>query len=78
MGGSHLKNFRGRVVFQKYYIIFRLGHGKYLRLITRWVGGVKKGQNNAYVIFEWSLMDWLWFFTHQNIFLIMHPVLDPS
>ena len=30
-------------------------HGKCLRPITRWVGGVKKGQKYAYVIFEWSL-----------------------
>ena len=32
-----------------------MGHGKCLRPITRWVGGVKKGQKHAYVIFEWSL-----------------------
>ena len=41
--------------FQKYYVIIRVGHGKCLRLLTRWVGGVKKGPKNAYVIFEWSL-----------------------
>ena len=41
--------------FQKSYVIFRVGHGKSLRLITRWVGGVKKGPKHAYVIFEWSL-----------------------
>ena len=45
----------GWVGFQKYYVILRVGHGKCLRLITRWVGGVKKGQKHAYVIFEWSL-----------------------
>ena len=45
----------GRVGFQKYYVIFRLGHCKCLRPLTRWVGGVKKGQKYAYVIFEWSL-----------------------
>ena len=32
-----------------------MGHGKCLRLITLWVGGVKKGPKHAYVIFEWSL-----------------------
>ena len=25
-------------------------------MITDWVGGVKKGQNLDYVIFEWSLI----------------------
>ena len=45
----------GWVGIQKYYVILRVGHGKCLRLITRWVGGVKKGQKHAYVIFEWSL-----------------------
>ena len=44
----------GWVGFQKSYVIFRVGHGKCLRLLTRWVGGVKKGQKYAYVIFEWS------------------------
>ena len=34
----------------------RLGHGKCLRLLTRWLGGVKKGLKHAYVIFEWSLI----------------------
>ena len=33
----------GWVGFQKYYVIFRLGHYKCLHLLTRWVGGVKKG-----------------------------------
>ena len=41
--------------FQKYYVIFRLGHWKCLLPLTRWVGGVKKGQKYAYVILEWSL-----------------------
>ena len=45
----------GWVGFRKSYVIYRLGHGKCLRPITRWVGGVKKGQKHAYVIFEWSL-----------------------
>ena len=43
------------VGFQKSYVIFRVGHGKCLRPLTRWVGGVKKGQKHAYLIFEWSL-----------------------
>ena len=46
----------GWVGFQKYYVILRVGHGKCLRLITTWVGGVKKGQKHAYVILEWSLI----------------------
>ena len=46
----------GWVGFQKSYVIFRVGHDKWLRLLTRWVGGVKKGQKYAYVILEWSLM----------------------
>ena len=45
----------GWVGFQKYYVILRVGRGKCLRLITMWVGGVKKGQKHAYVMFEWSL-----------------------
>ena len=52
---SQKKYFKGWVGFQKYYVIFRVGHGRCLRLITRWVGGVKKGQKHAYVILEWSL-----------------------
>ena len=52
---SGQKFFREWVGFQKSYVIVRLGHGKCLRPITRWVGGVKKGQKHAYVIFEWSL-----------------------
>ena len=43
--------------FQKSYVIFQVGHGKCLRLITRWVGRVKKGPKHAYVIFEWSLQE---------------------
>ena len=46
---------RGRVGFQKSYVIIRVGHGKCLRLLTRGVGGSKNGPKNAYVIFEWSL-----------------------
>ena len=34
---------------------FRVGHGKCLCWLTRWVDGVKKGQKRAYVILEWSL-----------------------
>ena len=49
------KCFVGWVGFQNYYILLRVGHGKCLRPITRWMGEVKKGQNHAYVIFEWSL-----------------------
>ena len=47
----------GWLGFQKSYVIFRVGHGKGLRLITRWVGGVKKGQKRAYVILEWSVKE---------------------
>ena len=47
---------RGWVGFQESYVIFRVGHGKCLRPITSWMGGVKKGQKHAYVIFEWSLI----------------------
>ena len=52
------KKLRGWVGFQKSYVIIRVGHGKCLRLLTRWVGGVKKGQKYAYVIFEWSLVQY--------------------
>ena len=41
--------------FFKTYVIFRVGHGNYLRRLTSWVGGLEKDQNPAYVIFEWSL-----------------------
>ena len=56
LGYTDLKSnlLAGWVGFRKYYVIFRVGHGKCLCLITRWVGGVKKGQKQAYVIFEWS------------------------
>ena len=47
---------RGWVGFQESYVIFRVGYGKCLCPITRWVGGVKKGQKHAYVIFELSLV----------------------
>ena len=43
------------VGFEKNYVIFKVGHWKSLCLLTRWVGGLKKGQKHAYVIFEWSL-----------------------
>ena len=62
--GSRQKNSREWVGFQKSYVIVRVGHGKCLRPITRWVGGVKKGQNNAYVIFEWSLTEITSLLTH--------------
>ena len=32
----------GWVGFPKSYVIFRVGHGKCLHLLTKWVGGVKK------------------------------------
>ena len=51
-----VKKIGGGWVSQKSYVIVRVGHGKCLRSITRWVGGVKKGQKHAYVIFEWSLI----------------------
>ena len=37
------------------YVIIRVGYGKCLRWLTRWVGGVKKGQKYAYVIFDYLL-----------------------
>ena len=50
----------GWVGFQKSFGIFRVGHIKCLRLLTRWVGGVKKSPKHAYVIFEWSLtLKWM-------------------
>ena len=49
------KYFREWVGFRNTYIILRVGHGKCLHWITRWVGGVKKGHKYAYVIFELSL-----------------------
>ena len=53
--------------FRKSYVIFRVGHGKCLRPITRWVGGVKKGPKPAYVIFEWSLRPTLVVNPRENI-----------
>ena len=41
---------RGNNLFQKSYVIFRVGHDKWLHLLTRWVVGVKKGQKYAYVV----------------------------
>ena len=46
----------GCVGFWKSYVIVRVGHGKCLRPLTKWVDWLKKGQKHAYVIFEWSLM----------------------
>ena len=46
----------GWLGFPKSYVIFRVGRGKCLCWLTRWVGAVKKGQKYAYVILEWSLM----------------------
>ena len=54
--------------FQKSYVIFRLGHGKCLRPLTRWVGGVKKGQKHAYVILEWSLIKYK--FQHDRLYFL--------
>ena len=44
---------------KKSYVIIRVGHAKILLLLTRWVGGSKKGPKHAYVIFEWSLTKFL-------------------
>ena len=49
------KKFGGWLGSQKSYIIFKVGNGKCLRLLTRWVGEVKKGHKHAYIMFEWSL-----------------------
>ena len=49
--------FWGWVGFQKSYVIFRVGHDKWLRVLTRWMGGVKKGHKYANVILKWSLID---------------------
>ena len=46
----------GWVGFRKSYVIVRVGHGKSLLPLTRWVGGLKKGPKHACVIFEWSLI----------------------
>ena len=40
----------------KSYVIDRVGQVKILCLLTRWVGGSKKGSKHAYVIYEWSLI----------------------
>ena len=42
--------------FKKSYVINRVGQEKILCLLTRWVGGSKKGPKYAYIIFEWSLI----------------------
>ena len=47
----------GWVGFKKSYVINRVGQAKILCLLTRWVGGSKKGQKYAYVIYEWSLTE---------------------
>ena len=44
----------------------RGGSCKILRLLTRWVGGSKKGQNYAYVIYEWSLIGDTFSYTCRN------------
>ena len=49
------KNLTIWVGFRKSYVIVRVGHGKSLRPLTRWVGGLKKGPKHACVIFEWKL-----------------------
>ena len=51
----HRKKVARWVGFKKSYVINRGGSCKILRLLTRWVGGSKKGLKHAYVIFEWSL-----------------------
>ena len=52
----HRKKVARWVGFKKSYVINRGGSCKILRLLTRWVGGSKKGLKHAYVIFEWSLI----------------------
>ena len=49
------KKFARWVGFKKSYVIYGEGFKKSYVLLTRWVGGSKKGQKYAYVIFEWSL-----------------------
>jgi hypothetical protein len=51
----HRKKVARWVGFKKSYVINWGGSCKILRLLTRWVGGSKKGLKHAYVIFEWSL-----------------------
>ena len=41
--------------FQKILRNLKSGSSKILCLLTRWVGGSKKGPKHAYVIYEWSL-----------------------
>ena len=53
----HRKKVARWVGFKKSYVINRGGSCKILRLLTRWVGGSKKGLKHAYVIFEWSPRD---------------------
>ena len=47
------KNLLGVVGLQKIASNLEGGFPKILRLLTRWVGGSKKGQKYAYVIYEW-------------------------
>ena len=44
-----IKVMRGWVGFNKSYIINRVGQAKILCMLTRWVGGFKKGPKYAYV-----------------------------
>ena len=57
-GGTsmEIKVMLGWVGFKKSYIINRVGQVKILCLLKSWVGGSKKGQKYAYVIYEWSLI----------------------
>ena len=57
------------VGLQKSYVINGVGHEKILCLLTRWVGGSKKGLKHAYVIFEWSLTWFTIWLQITNIFL---------
>ena len=41
--------------FQNILCNLQVGFGKILCMLTRWVGGSKKGPKYAYVIYEWSL-----------------------
>ena len=49
----------------------------YVRLLGGWLGGVKKGQKYAHIIFEWSLSNFE--FDFKNTWaplcvLVLHPV----
>ena len=55
------------VGLKKSYVINRVGLAKILCLLTRWVGGSKKGLKHAYVIFEWSLIMMTMLKFYQNI-----------